>query len=226
MKILTAVSLVLGALCMVPAWGQPLTVVELYQSQGCSSCPPAIANINALVDDPHILALTFAVTYWDRLGWKDTFAKPEFTSRQYDYQRGLHGSDVYTPQVVIDGRSAIVGIDKAELQAGIRKAGPLSGPQVSVTGGQVEVDSGRTGSNADVWLVRFDPRTLQVAIGTGENAGVTIAHRNVVRSLTRLGTWSGQRRAFALPVQINDGWKSAILVQLEHGGPVVSALTL
>jgi hypothetical protein len=226
MKIFTAVACVIGALCAAPAWGQPSAVVELYQSQGCSSCPPAIANINAIVDDPHILVLTFAVTYWDRLGWKDTFAKPEFTSRQYDYQRGLHGSDVYTPQVVIDGRSAIVGVDKAELQSVIRKAAPLSGPQVSVADGQVEVESGRAGSSADVWLVRFDPRTLQVAIGSGENAGVTIAHRNVVRSLTRLGTWSGQRRAFALPAQTRDGWKSAVLVQVEHGGPVISALML
>ncbi|HEV2650689.1 MAG TPA: DUF1223 domain-containing protein [Rhizomicrobium sp.] len=226
MQFLTALTWGLGTLCIAPAWGQPLTVVELYQSQGCSSCPPAISNINALVNDPRVLALTFAVTYWDRLGWKDTFARPEFTSRQYDYQRGLHGTNVYTPQVIVDGRSAIVGVDKSELASVVRNATPLSGPQVSVAGDLVEVASHKMKLNADVWLVRFDPRILQVAIGAGENAGVTIAHRNVVRSLTHLGTWSGQRRAFALPVHDENGWKSAVLIQVEHGGPVISALVL
>ena len=93
----------------------PLTVVELYQSQGCSSCPPAIANINAIADRPDILALTFAVTYWDQLGWKDTFASPGFTARQYDYAHGLGHGGVYTPQVVINGRADLVGADRARI---------------------------------------------------------------------------------------------------------------
>ena len=86
----------------LPALASP-TVVELYQSQGCSSCPPAIANINALASDPQLLVLDFAVTYWDRLGWKDTFARPEYTQRQWDYAHGLKHHNVYTPQVVVAG---------------------------------------------------------------------------------------------------------------------------
>src|SRR5882757_4787911 len=102
-------------LAALPAQAAP-TVVELFQSQGCSSCPPAIANVNALADRPDILALSFSVTYWDYLGWKDTFAQQAFTARQRDYARGLHG-EVYTPQVVINGRAGLVGIDRAGLAA-------------------------------------------------------------------------------------------------------------
>src|ERR1700678_1390875 len=84
------------------------TVVELFQSQGCSSCPPANANVMALADRPDLLTLSFGVTYWDDLGWKDTFASPQFTARQWDYARALHHTEVFTPQVVVDGRADVV----------------------------------------------------------------------------------------------------------------------
>jgi hypothetical protein len=93
-----------------PVMAAPI-VVELFQSQGCSSCPPAIANVNALADRTDILPLMFAVTYWDRLGWKDTFAKPEFTARQVAYGRRF-GDGAYTPEVVVNGRADIVGADR------------------------------------------------------------------------------------------------------------------
>ena len=86
------------------------TVVELFQSQGCSSCPPAIANINAIAARPDILALTFAVTYWDQLGWKDTFARPEFTGRQWDYAHAGGRSQVATPQTIVNGRLVTNGV--------------------------------------------------------------------------------------------------------------------
>src|SRR5512146_2171714 len=89
-------------------------VVELYQSQGCSSCPPANANLIAVADRPEILALSFGVTYWDDLGWKDTFAKPQFTQRQWDYARGLKHTQVFTPQIVVNGRKDGVGADPGE----------------------------------------------------------------------------------------------------------------
>src|SRR5580693_943584 len=85
-------------------------VVELFQSQGCSSCPPANANVMAIADRPDVLALSFGVTYWDSLGWKDTFASPKFTARQWDYAHGLGHSNVFTPQVVINGRRDGVGV--------------------------------------------------------------------------------------------------------------------
>src|SRR5882757_7521769 len=95
---------------------KPLTVVELFQSQGCSDCPPANANVMALSDRPDLLTLSFGVTYWDQLGWKDTFASPQYTARQWDYAHALHHRNVYTPQVIVNGRSDIVGRDRKELE--------------------------------------------------------------------------------------------------------------
>jgi hypothetical protein len=201
------------------------TVVELYQSQGCSSCPPAIANVNRLVDRPNILALTFAVTYWDQLGWKDTFARPEFTARQYDYSHGLRHSGVYTPQVVIDGRSDLVGADQGELNSSVAHATQVDGPPISMVRGQVTIGSGKR-QLADVWLVRYDPRTLNVAIGRGENSGVTIAHRNVVRQLFRLGNWSGPSQNYTVPIAGDAAWRNAVLIQAVNGGPILAAANL
>ena len=90
-------------------------VIELFQSQGCSSCPPAAANVAALADRPDVLALSFQVTYWDQLGWKDTFAEPRYTARQWDYAHAFHHDNVFTPQVVINGRASGVGVDPHEL---------------------------------------------------------------------------------------------------------------
>ena len=88
------------------------TVVELFQSQGCSSCPPANANVMALSDRPDLLTLSFEVTYWDELGWKDTFGSPQYTARQWDYAHGFHRTQVFTPQVVVNGRADVVGTDR------------------------------------------------------------------------------------------------------------------
>jgi hypothetical protein len=222
MKIFALTGLIL--LATLPARASP-TVVELFQSQGCSSCPPAIANVNALADRPDILALSFGVTYWDYLGWKDTFARPAFTERQRDYARGI-GTTVYTPQVVIGGRSDIVGVDRAELASAIARA-PVTrnAPAVTVTSGQVAV-SRAAAANADVWLVRYDPRVQNVDIGAGENSGVLLAHRNIVRALVRLGGWSGAAQTYALPGGGDPAWRTAILVQGTGGGPILAAAKL
>jgi hypothetical protein len=218
---------VLLSLMSAPALAAPLTVVELYQSQGCSSCPPAIANVNMLADRPDILALTFAVTYWDQLGWKDTFAKPAYTARQYDYAHGLHHANVYTPQTVIDGRADQTGTDRAALLAAIAK--PAQKQPVTLSLSQDAVAIGASSAfhgTADIWLVRYDPRSLNVAIGAGENSGVTIAHRNVVRDLAHLGTWSGEARRYAIPAGGDPAWRAAILVQAKGGGPILAAAKL
>lgn len=213
----------LAAASVSPALAASPTVVELYQSQGCSSCPPAISNVNALADQPGILALTFAVTYWDRLGWKDTFAKPAFTSRQYDYEQGLHHNSAFTPQVVINGRSDLVGADRRELTKAVAHAAPASGPEIAISKDVVSVSAGSAPASADVWLVRYDPRTLNVKIGAGENGGVTLAHRNVVRDLIRIGTWNGTNQSYRLPQSGDPSWRNAILVQQKDGGPILSA---
>ena len=201
-------------------------VVELFQSQGCSSCPPANANLNALAGRDDILALSFAITYWDQLGWKDTFASPQFTARQWDYARGLKHDNVYTPQMVIDGRFDLVGTDAREVEHAIAHAVlPDNTPSLSLSGSRLAVGAGAA-APADVWLVRYDPRVQQVAIGRGENAGRTLPHRNIVRALTRLGSWSGAAQSYDLPPTADPAFKTAILLQRTGGGPILAALKL
>ena len=199
------------------------TVVELYQSQGCSSCPPAIANINAIADRSDVLALTFAVTYWDQLGWKDVFASKQLTDRQWDYAHALQHSQVWTPQVIVNGRADVTGTRRAELDALIASADRgTAGPAVDFTGGAVTVN-GPAGKGGSVWLVRYDPRLIQVAIKAGENNGRTIGHRNVVRQLVRLGAWGGGAARFAVPAAAQPGLATAAFVQIGTGGPIVAA---
>ena len=212
---------------MVPQAGEAAdarhpTVVELYQSQGCSSCPPAAANLNALAGRPDILALSFGVTYWDYLGWKDIYASPKFTARQWDYARGLRRANVATPQVVINGRTDVIGNDRRSLDAAIARAdrGP-GGPSLELASTKVSVAGSGTG---DVWLVRFDPRTVNVPVKRGENGGRTLPHRNVVKQLVKLGPWAGKPMSFALPAATEAGLNTAVFIQAGTGGPIIAAV--
>ncbi len=196
------------------------TVVELYQSQGCSSCPPAIKVVNKLADRADVIPLTFSVTYWDNLGWKDTFATPGYTARQWDYAHAAGRGNVATPQVIVNGRDAVLGSREGELNQAIAHNANTAGPAIAVAGNQVTVGKGK--GNATVWLVRYDPRTIDVAINAGENGGRTIPHRNVVRQLTPLGQWQGTAQSFTLPAA-SAGLATAVLVQQGKGGPIVAA---
>ena len=202
------------------------TVVELFQSQGCSSCPPANANVMAIAERPDILALSFGVTYWDQLGWKDTFASPAYTARQWDYAHGLHHSNVFTPQLVVNGRRDGVGIDPGELR-GLIAAGDRGGggPALTLTARTVAIGAAPGGA-ADIWLVRYDPRIVQVPIKRGENSGRTLPHRNVVHELTRLGRWDGRATTLALPPASDKALRTAVLVQRPGGGPILAAARL
>lgn len=153
-----AVSLLATPVFSTPASGSPV-VVELYQSQGCSSCPPANANLNAIADRPDVIPLSFAVTYWDQLGWKDTFARPQFTARQWDYAHSAGRGQVATPQMVINGgRQTIVGNNRQQLEAAIASARRSAGPQITLTGGRVSIGAASSAKPSTVWVVRFDPR--------------------------------------------------------------------
>lgn len=197
-------------------------MVELFQSQGCSSCPPANAELLKLADRPDVLALSFQVTYWDGLGWKDTFAQPAFTARQWDYARRWSRKEVATPQVVVNGRVDGIGSRPGEMAALIAKADRGgAGPTLAIRPNRVEVGAGR-GAGV-VWLVRYDPRTIPVPIRAGENAGRTLPHRDVVRELVRLGDWRGARAGFALPAAVRPGLATAVFVQDGPGGPVLAA---
>jgi hypothetical protein len=199
-------------------------VVELFQSQGCSSCPPANANLLAIADQPDVLALSFGVTYWDQLGWKDTFARSEYTARQWDYARTFGHRQVYTPQVVVNGRRDGVGAAPADFQRLVAEgARDPSGPTISVAPERVAIGAMRWASPADVWLVRYDPRLVEVPIRRGENGGKTLPHRNVVKSLVRLGVWTGAAETLPLPCGPGSALRTAVLVQLRHGGPILAA---
>jgi hypothetical protein len=201
--------------------GQPV-VLELFQSQGCSSCPPALAVLNEVADRPDVLALNFAVTYWDQLGWKDNFAQPAFTARQWDYARAGARGNVQTPQLVVDGRAAILGSRKNEVDAAIASHRAVPGaPTITTSGNDVVIGHGSASRSAKVWLVEYDPRNIAVPIRAGENGGRTLGHRNVVRRLTALGTWTGQSKSYALPSGPN-ALARAILVQAGNGGAIVA----
>lgn len=220
-----AIALLAAALAAptLAADAQHPTVIELFQSQGCSSCPPANANINALAQRPDILALSFAVTYWDGLGWKDSFAQPQFTQRQWDYAHGFGNAQVWTPQVVINGRANSTGTQSAPLQALI--AGNdrgNGGPALTVSASAVDV-AGKAERPASVWLVRYDPQAIAVPIKAGENAGKTLPHRNIVREFIKLGDWAGGPAHFVLPRATRTGLATAVMVQSGRGGPIIAA---
>ena len=213
-------------LAAAPAAAQPpaprLSVVELFTSQGCSSCPPANDNVAALADRNDVIALSFGVTYWDKLGWKDTFASPAYTARQYAYARSLKTDGPATPEVVVDGKADTVGNVRSGIEKLIARE-RIEGPALTVSAGAVEVGAGRApAAPADVWLVRYDPRTVQVPVKAGENTGRTLPHRNVVKALIRLGGWSGATARFPLP-PAEPGLSTAVLVQTRDAGPILAA---
>ena len=201
------------------------TVVELFQSQGCSDCPPAVANVAAISDRPDVLALVFAVDYWDRLGWKDTFSKPEWTARQYAYAHAIGRDSVYTPQVIVNGRIEGTGLDATELEGLMRSAEKGDGgPSVGFTDRAVTVGVAPAPAvGADVWLVRYDPRVVEVVVKRGENAGKTLLHRNVVREMILLGHWRGEAAKFSPPAGGDPGLAEAAIVQTTGAGPVLAA---
>ncbi len=232
LRCLNVLSLIWAALSLpATAWAlgpsippaSKLVVVELFQSQGCSSCPPAEANLNALAGTPGVLALSFGVTYWDELGWKDTFAMPAYTERQWSYAHYRGRDTVWTPQVYVNGHTDLVGTDRTRLDEAIAHA-TNDGPSIAWSDGKLIVKSARTPDDTcDVWLVRYDPRTLHVAIGGGENGGRTLPQRNVVRELIHLGTWQGAERSFSLPSSSLSGLQTAALIQVHGGGDILSA---
>lgn len=199
-------------------------VIELFQSQGCSSCPPANAALNALAGRPDVIALSFAVTYWDQLGWKDTFAKPAFTARQWAYARAGGRGNVATPQMIVDGKTAINGGNRSEIVQAVRQSPRgASGPGIRLSNGLLLIGKAPARTASTVWLVRYDPRVLDVPIRAGENGGKTLPHRNIVRSLERLGQWSGAATSFQIGPSPNPLYRSAILIQRGTAGPIVAA---
>ena len=205
--------------------GRP-AVVELFTSQGCSSCPPANENLVRLADRPDVLALTYNVQVWDRLGWTDTLAHPAFGNRHTVYNRRSFGRNyVSTPQTIVDGRGTTPGGLMREIDGLIRRYGPVdASPAVTLAAREVRLGAGRAPrAGAEVWLVRYDPAVIRVPVRAGENGGRTLPHRNVVRELVRLGAWTGAEARFALPVATRADLRTAVLVQDAADGRILTA---
>jgi hypothetical protein len=227
-RALLAPWLIAAILAAGAAAARPPVVVELYTAQGCASCGKANSFIAGLADHAGVTALTFSVDYWDYLGWKDTFAQPEFADRQRAYDKRFGLRDVYTPQVVVDGSAQASGDNPNEIDRLIHAArrARVVGPDIMPRAdGTVAIAAARAPRGGDdVWLIRYDPRTQSVVVRDGETKGQTIAHRNVVRQVVRLGEWTGKRRVFHLPAAKEEGLETLILIQAPNGGRIVGAL--
>jgi hypothetical protein len=200
--------------------GEGPVVVELFTSEGCSSCPPADALLAELANRPDVLALSFHVDYWDRLGWKDPSSSREATARQEQYARLLNIDAVYTPQIVVDGRREAVGSDRAAVERALDAARrePSGVPvTLSFNNGKARITLGRGGVtvNASVVLIGFDRRRVDT-VKRGENSGRTLTHVDVVRGIEEVGRFTGQ----ASQIVSRPPWQTdrlAALVQASDG---------
>ena len=201
-------------------------LVELFTSQGCSSCPPADEVLGQLAKRDDVIALSLHVDYWDYLGWKDVFADPAFSNRQKAYAAAASSTMIYTPQMMVGGVDSVVGTQTMELMdrlAAHQKKKSIVKLQLAKVGGQIEIRGmavSKTPSQMVVQLVRYSPQE-SVKIKRGENAGRTVVYHNVVQSWSVVGTWDG-----ASPLSVNAPLKgdapSVVVVQDGASGPVLA----
>ena len=203
-------------------------VVELFTAQGCASCPQANSMLGDIAQTKGLIALTFSVDYWDYLGWRDTFAMPEFTARQRAYVARLKLKEVYTPEIVVGGRREAPGVDQDKIAALVEREAKSRGPAPVVAfsrkGDRVSVGEGDVPrGGGEVWLVRYDPMRREVKVRAGENAGKTVTQINVVRELVRLGPWAGKARSYPVPDASAPDLTAVAILQGKGGGPILAA---
>ena len=180
-------------------------IVELFTSQGCSSCPPADAYFRALKDEPNVVALSYHVDYWDYLGWRDTLGGAEFSERQYDYAEARGDKNIYTPQMIINGGQHFVGSQREQVSSAIATARTevatdwvdmaMSDNKTDVT---ISIPAGKPMKEATLWLLAF-AHSISVEIKKGENAGSNVEYHNVVRKMVPAGMWHGEAAKLVLP---------------------------
>ena len=232
-----AFGLIAMVVSAVPAAaGDPKAVVELFTSQGCSSCPAADKVIGELAKDPSVIAISLPIDYWDYLGWKDTLADPRFSARQKAYALMRGDREVYTPQVVVNGAVHVLGSDRSSIESAMtstRKAtGAMSVPiTMTVSGGKlnVSVPAAKTdGEHGEIWICAVS-KSVPIAIGRGENRGREVVYHNVVRNLLKVGDWNGNPGSWTVPLDsvMRDGIDAAaVLVQdgsRDKPGPMLGA---
>ena len=210
-------------------------VVELFTSQGCSSCPPADALLKTLADDPSIIALSLPVDYWNYLGWKDTFASSRNSERQRNYARARGDGAIYTPQAVVNGMLHVNGASKDAIEQAVDITSKTAGPQHIpirlwqerntlnlAMGGE---EPGHRAREATIWLGVVQT-SGSVDIKRGENGGKTLTYTNIVRELTPIGLWKGQPLEVQLPraaLMQAEVQKIVVLVQEGRSGPIIGA---
>ena len=220
-----ACGLWLGLSGAAMAQGQPV-LVELYTSQGCSSCPPADEFMAQLVEDPNIIALSLHVDYWDYIGWKDTFGSPQFTNRQKSYARAIGSRTIYTPQMIVGGVDRVEGNDPMKVVDSIRRQimAPSSVRLTVVRQGNKAVIRAEAErplrAMTRVQLVRFLPKAT-VEIKRGENAGAVVTYHNVVTSWQPLVEWPGQA-PLDLVADVPGNDRIAVVVQTEGPAEVLA----
>ncbi|MBN8981122.1 MAG: DUF1223 domain-containing protein [Rhizobiales bacterium] len=235
-----AVALLSGAFGVVaaiaavtPSYADPRAVVELFTSQGCSSCPPADRVLGELAKDPTVIALSLPVDYWDYLGWKDTLADSRFSARQKAYSSVRGDRDVYTPQAVVNGSVHVLGSDRAGIEAAATATKNFGVMTVPVTmnksGKQIDVAvAAANGKSGEVWICAVS-KQVSITINRGENRGHQITYHNVVRSVLKVGDWNGKAGSWSVPLEniARDGVDAAaVYVQdgsRDRPGPMLGA---
>lgn len=210
------------------ARAEPQVLVELFTSQGCSSCPAADKLLGELAKDPSMLTMSLSVDYWDYLGWKDTLALPGHARRQRAYAGSRGDRAVYTPQVVINGTTHVLGSDKSAIERAVKHArsaahnAPLA-VQAAVADGHIHVDvpaAKNPGQSGEVWLCPIS-KEVPVQVSRGENKGHTLTYTNVVRGWIKLGEWTGQAKRFSKPLSEikSEGDVTSFAVVVQGGKP-------
>lgn len=217
------------------ATGETAAVVELFTSQGCSSCPAADRLFESYAKRGDVVALSYAVDYWDYLGWKDTLADPRFSQRQRAYAETRGDGEVYTPQIVVNGLEHVLGSDGAALEKALDRnmSAPLAAksPAIGIRTDESTITislsrpSGSAVETATLWVAVVTPR-VEVKVARGENRGRTLTYFNVVRDLLPVGKWIGEPSSFVLDrkaISPSQSDMAAVMLQQGRGGPIVSA---
>jgi hypothetical protein len=221
-----------------PAHADPRAVVELFTSQGCSSCPAADKVLGELARDPNVIALSLPIDYWDYLGWKDTLADSRFTARQKAYSRARGDRDVYTPQVIVNGSAHVIGSDRGKIEGAIDMTGKNDGVMsvpvsMTLSGKQINVsvaasNNGPAAKHGEIWICSVS-KSVPIAIGRGENRGKQLTYYNVVRNLLKVGDWNGNAGSWSVPLEnISREGVDAAVVYVQNGsgenpGPMLGA---
>jgi len=225
-------TLVVGA----SASAEPRAVIELFTSQGCSSCPPADKLLGELAKDPSVIALSLPIDYWDYLGWKDTLADKRFTARQKAYSQMRGDREVYTPQAVVNGKVHAIGSDRSSIEHAVaqtsKDAAVMSVPvSATVSKGQLNVAvaaSAQAPPHGEIWVWSV-AKAVPIAIGRGENHGREITYHNVVRSWLKVGDWNGTAGTWSVPIEniLREGVDGAVVYiqdgNRERPGPMLGA---